>query len=184
VIICTTVGLSESIYGQSTLNHLSIYHFPSFLIHACKQFKNCSQEGIFPLPITQPMCGPNTKIIIVNSMKYSTDLFGHHILQGALLAYPNQIHIVHTLSRETVVHSEDDLYAACPGNRICMGRISKDVIMEAFEMNGGVSRTGYSRKVVVCGPMDFSGTAYSLLVDETYLFHHTDVSILPSTSYV
>ncbi|KAJ3106904.1 hypothetical protein HDU97_005391 [Phlyctochytrium planicorne] len=58
-----------------------------------------NEEGIFPLPITFPRCGGGPIVGVMQSVHTPQDAFGVAVLQGASLAYPDQIRVHTSLTR-------------------------------------------------------------------------------------
>ncbi|KAI9326103.1 hypothetical protein DFJ73DRAFT_767099 [Zopfochytrium polystomum] len=145
--------------------------------------ESTGQEGLFPLPITLPRSSTSStatstatappatspRITILSSQRTLPDCFGLTTLEAALQAHPHHARLTTYITRP----ERDDLDEATGGAFRC-GRIGREALAEAAGHWVGGSSGG---KVVVCGPSDFMGAMYELLVDEIGV-EHADIILL------
>ncbi|KAI8850378.1 hypothetical protein BC829DRAFT_442200 [Chytridium lagenaria] len=127
------------------------------------------QEGIFPLPVTYPRCGPQAQLGIIHSIKTTHDAFGGSMLGGALLAYPDQVRVWSRVTRGDGGRGDGGMLGGG------LGRLGVGGLMMEEEL--ALSR------VVVCGPRAFEGFVYETLVDILGV-PHQNITVLPDNQYL
>ncbi|KAJ3118735.1 hypothetical protein HDU96_009324 [Phlyctochytrium bullatum] len=169
-----------------------------------------NQEGIFPLPITYPRCGPVPMVSILQSIRTEHDSFGGAMLQGAMLAYPEQLKVTTTITRGHGGANPNAQYngalleaggpaagpsgSRVPGQRLS-GRITQEMLTQALEAVNWPSASGQYggaygmdqemalSRIIVCGPRGFEGYIYETLVDVLGV-PHQNITMLPDNQYL
>ncbi|RKO85373.1 hypothetical protein BDK51DRAFT_26692 [Blyttiomyces helicus] len=54
-----------------------------------------SATGVFPLSITSPRNGPNSRLVLLNAVRSPDDLLGLDLLEAAMLAHPDSLEVHH-----------------------------------------------------------------------------------------
>ncbi|KAJ3407769.1 hypothetical protein HDV05_005309 [Chytridiales sp. JEL 0842] len=153
------------------------------------------EEGLFPLPVTAPRCGPQVSFNVVVGLSAVADSFGLDLIKGALLAYPANVNFTYCLS-QGAVNSEaalEEMRNRCPG-AVVDGKISVEVLVDIIMRRVGWQQQGFGagymsdsagmlRKVVVCGPQSFEGKIYEMLTDGVGVDHH-DIVMLPEDQFI
>ncbi|KAJ3215322.1 hypothetical protein HDU67_000599 [Dinochytrium kinnereticum] len=166
-----------------------------------------NQEGIFPLPITYPRCGPGPLVGVLHSIKTPHDAFGSNVLQGAMLAYPEQIRVTTTVTRGSggggygqisgpaAMRSNNDSEFSRVAGQVMQGRITVDMLTQTLVSVGwpcvnGQFGGGYGMdqemalsRIVVCGPKEFEGFVYETMVDILGV-PHQNITMLPDNQYL
>ncbi|KAI8924874.1 hypothetical protein BC831DRAFT_463547 [Entophlyctis helioformis] len=69
------------------------HHYYDGWVYGCNL--TTQAEGVFPLSCTTPRCGPRPRVVLLNSIHSANDIIGKDLLNGALLAYPMQLTVLH-----------------------------------------------------------------------------------------
>ncbi|KAI8907919.1 hypothetical protein EDD86DRAFT_192059 [Gorgonomyces haynaldii] len=128
--------------------------------------------GLFPLPVTVPHCGPQQRVVIVNCCKSPFDVFGQDVMNGALLAYPDNVSIYHCFSRGIPMGMPQDLVAQFAPGYIQTTRLEA-MYLERAARDCRLDPNSQSQKVMVCGPKQLQGQVYDLLTSKLGMTHQS-----------
>ncbi|KAI9205297.1 uncharacterized protein BJ171DRAFT_71382 [Polychytrium aggregatum] len=135
------------------------------------------QEGVFPLTATYARCGTKTRLVLINCIKHANDLVGADLIDGALLAYRNQIDAHHFISS---VHPEE--VAAPPPGRTYSGRLNHAdlhrILSQYVDITDPTDNSNF--KVFVCGPDRLDSSVINWVTASGVSNHR--ISILPNVA--
>ncbi|KAI9104081.1 hypothetical protein DFS34DRAFT_606888 [Phlyctochytrium arcticum] len=173
-----------------------------------------NEAGMFPLGVTYPRCGPLPVITLVTCVHSVDDITDLDMFTGALLAYPGQVRLVWVVSTGSTKslphdhtvhegHLTQDILDHVLRETAQWNFDSKsnnhdsttDDLVDDFvaymndeKIPGSSSppppQQPKDQRVVICGPPNFEGSTYELLV-EGLCIAHTDVRVMshePSVS--
>lgn len=156
-----------------------------------------SVEGVFPLRLTAPPCVG--KFVLVHSCQNYGGLFGRHILEGCLLAYPDNFEFNFYISNIQKLDESSNAVNIWntdePDKNETLGKssmmVEKRLSMDALVgiLNDLKSKYGWdlendetnNHKVLVCGPSEYMSDIYDTLY--SYGCHQNCIRMLSETEF-
>ncbi|KAJ3217556.1 hypothetical protein HK099_005430 [Clydaea vesicula] len=129
------------------------------------------QEGYIPLTCTYKT---RTKIYVINCVQDSKDIFGLQILDGAQIAYSNNIQVNHIINDGSEISPREHL-----SGYIRQGKFDQSMFNEIV---GEVWVSSGSNLAVVVGPDSFNSNVVDYLTEIGAA--NSEIRIMPSRTYI